>query len=243
MASPPNGADRRRGWTAAMAPPVSSRSARRAANLYVTWADKEVGQRKVHAMMEDFHERIRPHVDAMVAGITEHNKQMAADFGIPHTDETRDFWGILGNVCQAIHDLPSNAPELRAVLDLARTVLPRQRNQWSEAKHITDELFDDLDGGGALGLGDLLDPNVEDQNFGLGFTTAEGRLNVLRIVAKFHAVPPAYGPAVGDIVDALMNTHGGWDYAPQHMSVIYAYVVGAIVGWVKPEIPAKRATP
>lgn len=203
-------------------------------DVYVTWADPAVGQAKVKAWMSGRVESLLPTVESMAATAQDELKQIAADLGEPYAENNKMFWVTLYDLIPAtVQGVNSGSPELRTIVDLAKTVTPRQRNQWAAAKRITDEMFDEMDAGKTVGRGDVclrLNPDSDPIH----------RATLLAECARFYAVPASYAPAVGDVVAALMercprrDDGSRWEL-PQHWANIYSYVVGAIAALAKPD--------
>lgn len=189
--------------------------------------DNEAARRKAKAMLARLREDTRPLVQQLIAAVSDSNKAVAADLGEPYSDANERYFRMLGNITQAAnHMLNSGSPELHSLHDLAKTVTPRQRDQWTEAKGILEWLFENLDGREQLGLGALLMLEPDGN---------EARADILRECAIFHKVPPNYIPALDEAVDVILKAHGGWQFAPQHWATIYAYSVGAMVTRCTPD--------
>ena len=97
-------------------------------------SDSEAARRKAKARLAKLREATRPLVQQLIAAASDANKAMAADMGEPYSDANARYFGMLGNITQATnHTLNSGSPELHGLHDLAKTVMPRQRDQWTEA--------------------------------------------------------------------------------------------------------------
>ena len=161
------------------------------------------------------------------------SRQIAADMGDPQTPDNRMFWATLFNVVTATrYQINSGSAELRTILDLARTVTPRQRDQWAECKRVTELMFDDMDAGETVGLSDTCLRLKPDDD-------AADRAVVVAECASFYRVPPAYAPALGDVVAQIMahvaarGDGTNWNL-PQQWACMYSYVAGAIAARALP---------
>lgn len=203
---------------------------------YITWASEEDGKAKVRAWMDGNIQRMRPAVERLAEAARSESKQIAADLGEPYDSRNEMFWATLYNVVVTSgHSLNSGSPELRAVLEVARAAAAdhRQREQWREAKRVTEAMFDEGDAGEAVGLGDVCLNLLPDDD-------ANDRATVLAECAAFYKVPAAYVPAIGQIVTDMMvhvamrNDGSRWNL-PQHWANVYSYVCGAIAARCLPD--------
>jgi hypothetical protein len=163
----------------------------------------------------------------MMAGLRVRLQGLAADFGEPISDHNEAYYDALS--CFTLSQrLNSSSPELRRIHEIARTVLPRDRNAWSDAKRKVDAMYETEDGTGeALAFGRLLDHDpdkVADLD------------DILRQCAAFYRVPLSCVPIVGEAVTAIVH---GEPKAQRELPVTwvhnYMLVVNAIVARCKPD--------
>jgi hypothetical protein len=163
---------------------------------------------------------------AMFAALREDIRMLAADMGEPLSDDNKQYYDSLAALAMTT-ELTSGSAELHRVDEIARTVIPRDRNQWSGALAQREYLLESEDQTGeTLGFGDLLrhDPNDPD-----------ALKDLLRQCATFYRVPSHYAPAIGEAVTAVTKTRGSWYDMPVGWSHTYALVVWAVVARWKPD--------
>jgi hypothetical protein len=189
--------------------------------------DDATRKEKIKKKREDASEDIRPHVGQMMAGLPVRLQGLADDFAELISDQNESYYDALS--CFTLSQrLNSSSPELRRVHEIARTVLPRDRNAWSDAKRKVDAMYETEDGTGeALAFGRLLSHDPDK---------AADLDEILRQCAAFYRVPSSYAPIVGEAVTAIVQ---GEPKIGRELPVTwvhnYMLVVNAIVARCKPD--------
>ena len=189
--------------------------------------DDAARKAKVKKMLEKCARRYTPHAGQMMVGLRVRLQRLADDFAELISDHNESYYDALSSFTLS-QRLNSSSPELRRVHEIARTVLPRDRNAWADAKRKVDAMYETEDGTGeALTSGRLLDHDpdkVADLD------------DILRQCAAFYRVPSSYAPIVGEAVTAIVQ---GEPKLGRELPVTwvhnYMLVVNAIVARCKPD--------
>jgi hypothetical protein len=160
--------------------------------------DEPTKRAKVTAWLEEAREQMRPHWEALAAHATDAASQLAADMGESYSTN-KMYWGTMGNFLTfGGQRLNSGSPALHALHDLARSVPRRSADQWSAAMRKCEEMFDNIDGGETLGLGDGgLHYYPADDGPPRNWDDPVQVPDAMRIAAEFFSVPPLYAPPWG----------------------------------------------
>jgi hypothetical protein len=156
----------------------------------------------------------------------------AADLGEPLTDDNARFMSVLSALAMVAR-VEITGSEIAHVAELARTVIPRSRNQWSDAQRQLDwcddnedftgltvaQQFDDAQGG----MQNTRNPAVADA--------------LLERCGPFYRVPWLYQPLVAEATRVVMQgcQQEGWTELPVAWSQVYHLIVAAIVARCKPD--------
>ena len=152
-------------------------------------------------------------VDSLFAALREQVRSNAADMGEPISDDNAVYMGAISALA-FVANINVTDPAIAHVGDLARTVAPRTRNAWSQAKAQLEWCRDNETVADAFPHTNPRNPSVADA--------------LMQRCPTFYHVHDLYAPLVAEATCEIMKMReNGWDELNVGWTNIYTLVVAA----------------